>query len=51
MVIRTVINKVSLKKLSKELKMTVIKISTSNMSLQKVKGILKRLNFLLHSSF
>ena len=39
MVIRAVINKVSLKKLSKELKMTVIKISTSNMSLQKVKNV------------
>lgn len=39
MVIRTVINKVSLKKLSKELKMTVIKISTSNMSLKKVKNV------------
>ena len=39
MVIRTVTNKVSLKKLSKELKTTVIKISTSNMSLQKVKNV------------
>ena len=39
MVIRAVINKVSLKKLSKELKMTVIKISTSNMSLKKVKNV------------